>query len=346
MILNGYAVLMGFVGLLRLLLGLLVLALGLLAWHGRAGTVSPSADQRDALEDRGYLVFLLTLLLVGLDLVSWPLFYLLLDSYVPEWPGVMCIYGVMQVGRDSLGSAQHLPGLLELLQLTKPALVFAGGAWFVLYLLDRQTRTGPLLGRLFLVLLPLGLLAVADAAAELTYLAIPKKEEFPSGGCCTAHFQDGVTARLARHGSEGGPWWLHAAYYGSNATLILALFACVHRTDRSPAPVGLAVLQLMGVVVLLVGGVFLFDVAAPTLLRLPHHHCPYDLIPQVPEAIVAVTLFLAGGFFLGWASVAWWAGNVPETAPLLGPFVGRLLRLSAWCHLASLVMFCVEMALA
>ena len=50
-------------------------------------------------------------------------------------------------------------------------------AWFVLYLLNRRTQTGLLLGRLLLVLAACGVLAVASAGVELTYLAIPKKEQ-------------------------------------------------------------------------------------------------------------------------------------------------------------------------
>src|SRR5207244_3006384 len=162
-----------------------------------------------------------------------------------QWPGVMCIYGVTRIGQDSVGPSRFLPGLLRLLQATKPALVFLGGAWFILYLLNQRTRSAPLLNRLFVLLLPLGFLAAADAAAVLS------------------------------------------------ASVLL-----------------------------------LVEVASPTLLHLPYHHCAYDLIPRVPESMVAVTLFLAGCFFLGWACVARWLGRCPETEPLLPTTVRSLLRLS------------------
>jgi hypothetical protein len=342
-ILNSHAVLLAFVGLLRLLLGLLVVGLAVLAWRGGARTATP--EGRDALEDRSYLVFLLALLLVGLNLASWPLLYLLLQSYVPEWPGVMCIYGVTKVGEGSLGASRHLPDLLRLLQLTKPALVFAGGAWFVVYLLNRRTRSAPLLPRLFLLLLPLGFLAVADAAAELAYVAIPKKEEFPSGGCCTALEEDtrylpqGLTGEAARP-------WLFAGFYGVNLALALALAAATRRAGSPPGPLGLALLGLGGLAALAVSGLFLVEVAAPTLLGLPIHRCPYDLIPQVPEAIVAVTLYLGGCFFLGWAGLAHWLGRSLETRGFLPGVVWGLLKLSLAAYLASLVMLSLELALA
>jgi hypothetical protein len=332
--------------LLRLLLGLLVLAVGASAWRRRGRLLR--AEDQSAREDRGYLAFLLALLLVGLNLVAWPLLYLLLQSYVPEWPGVMCIYGVTQIGTGTLGPSRFLPGLLRLLQVTKPALVFAGGAWFVLYLLNRRTRTGPLLNRLFIVLLPLGAFAAADAAAELAYLAIPKKEVFASGGCCVGDALETGPARLlpAILLGDAERSWLVAAYYGTNLAVILALLVSSRRPDTVPGPLGLAGLLLGGVAVLATSGLFLIEVAAPTLLHLPYHHCPYDLIPQVPEAVVAVTLFVAGCFFLGWAGVAQWCGRCRETERFLTATVRGLLQASLCGYLASLVMLALELALA
>src|SRR5258707_1155521 len=122
MILNSYAVLDFFTCLLRLSFGLAILGLGTAAWRKCGPALAP--EGRKALEDRCYLLFLLALVLLGLNLASWPLLYLLLQSYVPEWPGVMCIYGVTQIGTGSIGASRFLPGLIEVLQVSKPALVF------------------------------------------------------------------------------------------------------------------------------------------------------------------------------------------------------------------------------
>src|SRR6516165_11567935 len=73
MILNSYAILDAFVTLLRGLAGLLVVVLGLFAWWKGRGLLTP--ESRKALEDRGTLLFLLSFLLVTLNLVSWPLLY-------------------------------------------------------------------------------------------------------------------------------------------------------------------------------------------------------------------------------------------------------------------------------
>ena len=102
MIVNAYAVLTAFVSLLQFAMGLLVITSSL----GRRRVGTP-VD----VENRPYLLLLLSFLLLGLNLASWPLLYALLQSYVPSWPDVMCIYGVTRIGTGSVGSARHLqPG--------------------------------------------------------------------------------------------------------------------------------------------------------------------------------------------------------------------------------------------
>lgn len=350
MILNAYAVLDAFVSLLRMGLGLLVLWLGLSAWV-MWRRLAPASEQRKSLEDRCYLLFLLAGLLLWLNVLSWPIFYLLLQSYVPEWPGVMCIYGVTRIGSGSLGPARYLPGLVTALQVLKPALVFLSGAWFVLYLINRRTRTAPLTGRVLSLLLVAGLVAVADATAEGAYLVIPKKEEFPSSGCCTTSFDaaSGSSRFLppALLGEERIPQ-LFAAFYAVNGALVLGLLLGVRlcRRRRAVRLVWLGLLLVGAALSVVVNGVFLVEVAAPRLLHLPYHHCPYDLVPGAPESLAAVALFLAGNCCVGWACVAGWLGGSPESRAVLPRTVGRLLTVAFLCYLWFVVMMSVELALA
>src|SRR5262245_22918115 len=242
MILNTYAVLLVFVGVLQLILGLLVVRLAVPAWHASIRRTDP--DSRSAVQDRVYLLLLLALLLLAVNLVSWPLLYLLLQSYVPEWPGVMCIYGVTRVGEGSLGSAQYLPGLLVMLQFTKPALVFVGGAWFVLYKLNGRTSTGALLPRVLAIFIPLGMLTMVDAAAELAYVGIPKKEEFPPAGCCTASGDAGDRLHPRALVDDAVRPWLTAAHFGITAGLIAALAILSRRSQAVPGSLTLGFLTL------------------------------------------------------------------------------------------------------
>lgn len=344
MILNSYAVLDAFLSLLRLFFALFVLWLG-----GRvAGGPTETADRQDW-EHRSYLLYLVTILLVGLNVVSWPVFYLLLQSYVTEWPEVMCVYGVTRVGSDSVGASRFLPGLLRMVQATKPALVFLGGAWFVLYLVNRHTRTAPLTRRVVGVAVALGLLAAADAAAEAAYLALPKKEEMLSAGCCMGTFN--APGRISRFvpqalfGKRYRPWVL-AAYYAVNGAMVLSVAGCWQAWRSRPARTWPLLLLAPALASLVVNAVFLVEVAAPTLLHKPGHHCPYDLLPQAPASMAAVALFFTGFFAVGWAWVAGWLGDTPEAWPFVGALVARLFALALVGYLGSVVVISIEMALA
>jgi hypothetical protein len=375
MILNAYAVLDAFLALLRLGLAGLVIFLGFSAW--RQWRRASTSEARGAVEDRGYLLLLLGVVLLFVNLASWPLFYLLLDSYVPEWPGVMCIYGVTQIGKGSEGPSRFLPGLLKTLQLLKPILVFASGAWGMLYLANRRSPHAALTSRVLLVLVGVGVLAGVDALVEGAYLRIPKKEEFLSNGCCTASLDSEADRFLpSAVFGENSRTWLWTAYCVANVVMIAGLFAAVRQAPSSPtsnpsppAPlpeaergekatppprfgegVGgrgytLALLLIGALVALPVSTVFLIDVAAPTLLRLPHHHCPYDLLPRAPESVLAIVSFVVGTFAVGWACVTAWFADCPETRPFLGEQVRKLLVFGLFGYLGSAVMLVVEMAL-
>jgi hypothetical protein len=139
---------------------------------------------------------------------------------------------------------------------------------------------------------------------------------------------------------------LYGAYYAVNLGLALALTfgkrICRDRIPRwLPAP-----LLLGAIFALAVNAVFLVEVAAPRLLHLPDHHCPYDLVPQAPESLMAIALFVGGTFAVGWACVAGWLGRAPETESFVRPLVVRLLHLGLLGYLGSLAMMTVELALA
>ena len=136
MIFNPYAIIDAMVSFLRVGFGLWVGWLGVVVWV-KWGRHASDPEEKKGLEDRSYLLFLLAGLLLLLNFLSWPVFYLLLQSYVTEWPDVMCIYGVTRIGVGSMSISRFLPLLLAFLQVTKPLVVFLSGAWFTL--LPRQS---------------------------------------------------------------------------------------------------------------------------------------------------------------------------------------------------------------
>lgn len=346
MILNAYAVLDAFVSLLRLGLGLVLIGLVVATWRmWQRGAVTGEA--RNTFEDRTYLLYMLGGLLVGLNVISWPIFYLLLQSYVPHWPGVMCIYGVTQIGQGSIGPSRFLPTLTATLETTKPLLVFLSGGWFVLYLINKQTRTAPLSARVLAVLLLGAGVGVADAAVELAYLVIPKTEEFLSVGCCVEAFVlEQRAARFLPSGQVPQDYvaWLHLAYYLVTGVMIVGL-TWQRRTGAMSVSAGIA-LVAGALATLLTNAVFLVEVAAPRLLHMPHHHCAYDLVSQAPHGLIPVILFVGASCCVGWACLAAWLGRHPEADAAVHRSWARLLDLASVGYLASVIVLTLQIAVA
>jgi hypothetical protein len=90
----------------------------------------------------------------------------------------------------------------------------------------------------------------------------------------------------------------------------------------------------------------LIEIAAPALRHAPNHHCPYDLLPDVPESIVAFSFFVLGCFAVGWAWLAGWLGRSSETRPFLGDTIGTLLHLGLLGYVSTVAMLSIELYLA
>jgi hypothetical protein len=227
--------------------------------------------------------------------------------------------------------------------------VFVSGAWLVLHLVDRQTQTAPLAGRLVLLLALLGLLATADAATEGAYLVIPKKEETLSVGCCSEALEDQEQAdrlqprALLREEDRPKLW---GAYYGINGLMALALAGYIGFGKRWRRGPWLVPLLAGAVLSLAINAVFLLEVAAPAILHLPYHHCAYDLLPRRPVSLVPVVMFVVGCFAVGWACLTAWLGADPEAAPFLPSVVRPLLVLALVGYVGSLLMMSEELVLA
>lgn len=348
MILNAYAVLSGFVVVLRGIAAVLVIGLACCVLRSRR-RVEFSPTERTESENRFYLLSLLSTWLLGLSLISWPLLYLLLQSYVPHWPGVMCIYGVTQIGAGSRGSSRFLPGLIVALQFLKPAAVFVSGVWWLLYRIQRQTQTEPLMGRILLVQLGFGVLALTDTLLEGVYLVIPKREEFLFTGCCTSDISyqsDRSISWLASLSDGLGPKWLSFTFYVVNFGLVFALWCFRIRSRQFEKSPGMNLLLLGAVLVAPLTAAYLAEIAAPAVLRLPYHHCLYDLIPRAIDMVLGIVLYVMGAGCVGWACAVRWLAVRPETKDLARSDQDWLLSVGLNCYVAALVMFFLEVSLA
>ncbi len=339
MIVNAFSVVAAFAALLRAALGLFVLVAGT-----RAIRESSRARETGSLEERFYLLVSLCVTLVGLGVVSWPLLYLVLQSYVPgsggpQWPGVMCIQGVTRIGTGSVGATSYLPHLVGILAVTKPLLVFVSGVWLVLHLRNRRDRALALTPVLVALTL-CGLLAVADSAFETAYLFIPKQEKSLAAGCCGGDMGAEASQRASLPPAEPGPTRaLSVAFLALGSGLVLALSAAIRRGGGA-----WLWLSLAGAILSLpLGLAFLGDVAAPRFLHTPYHQCIYCLAKWMPETLLGIGLYVLGAFGVGWAFVAFGLGKGRGAGDGISL---RLLRIARFGYLGSLLMTGVMMVSA
>lgn len=311
MITSGYSALAGFIGVLQFVAG--VVAMGVGARNLPRGSRDDADAATDRLESATYLAALLAYLLLGLSLASWLVLYLMLDSFVPQWPGAMCIYGVTLIGERSRGIYGWLPTLVTLSQWMKPALIFTIGAALVVYRFYRRQGTRLLLPRVAALLLASAVVASLDAAIELAYVAIPKYEDLPNSGCCSV---SAVGSDRQMPISPQRQQGLTLAYYLSQIVMIGIVLCRAMQTAPLAAVGRLPILRstalmLAAVATLWVSLRFFVDVAAPALLHLPYHRCLYDLVRNVPESGIAIGLLLWGTFCVGWTSILTWLGRGP-----------------------------------
>ena len=332
MIVNVFSITMLFIAVLSAGLGIfcgIASFLLFLKW-GR----SLSTEERTAAEDRAYLVLLVACVVLGIRVLSWPMFYAALHSFVPEVPGAMCIYGVTQVW----------PGFTRFMQIIKPTVFFLIGAWLLVYLLDRATQTYPLMRRKFLLLTLVSLVLLVDAGADLRYFTGMKPAPV---FCCTTVYDlpDRPTDQIPR-GVLGAEYerFMVPAFYGGNL-LLIALTVLVLGTRALNVPGAKRKLLLGGIFVLdlLNLPVFLwmlFERISPALMGLPYHHCPYCLMETVLDAPLILTLFIVGSFGLGWAFFLDVLGSTGETREILprylrGVYVLSLVGLSGFLLMVS-----------
>ncbi len=300
MILNAYALLTLFVALVELALA------GAVAVLAVRSLLRRRADPHGVDERLPLLGHLASVLLLVATL-GWPLLYLLLDSYVPSWRGVVCIQGVTRIGEGSVGASRHLPALVAILEVTKPALLLAVGGWAVVRGATRAATAAPRLGRELVALLACAALALVDAMAAGAYVLIPKREQFLEGACCAVPTTRG--ARLV----GGELTTLTTSAYDARAltiawgAAILAVLLASTRALRRPrwtwAALGAAALSVA------VGLPFVREVAAPAFLRLPGHRCTYCLLSSSVAGVTYLALSAAGTLCLAWAAVARLAGR-------------------------------------
>jgi hypothetical protein len=345
-IVNPYSVVAAFVSFVEAALGAATLGIAIAAIRRRAAGHDPTADRRY------HLLILLSATLLGLAVAAWPLFYLVLASYVPRWPGVMCVQGVERVGTGAMGATGSLPTVLATLEFLRPAAVFVAGAWLVLHVANRRTRTAPLTGGVVVLLATAGAFSLACGAVEAAYLLIPKEANYLADGCCTIPSDwtnDGaaVGPLVARFGEDGARRAATALFFGVGAPIAgVVAWALLRKGDALERRTALAAAAFGGFGFLAAASAFATDAASPVLLRLPHHRCAWCLFASIPESLIGAALVFLGVFTCGWAALAAWSAPGEDGRAEMERQVRTLLRASLFGYLGALLLAAVELATA
>jgi hypothetical protein len=291
--LDAFSVVVAFLAVIEVALGVTAAVLGARQLR-RPPATSGETDLRRP------LIALVAATLVVVTVVSAPLFYLLLASWVPRWSGVMCVEGVRRIGLGAAGAVGMLPRLVGALDVAKPLVVFTAGAWMVL---RRATGTSAA-RRAAVAAIALGCIAAFDGAAEAAYVVIPKQEVEADAGCCTttthaAARDAGLTpdGRAPSDGSRGTT----AMFLATAAALGAASLAARRADGVFGAPAVGAVLCVAAAATIPLATSYLADVVAPAVLHLPYHRCVWCAFAAAPETIVGAAVYLAGVFCVGWA---------------------------------------------
>lgn len=340
MIINIFTLIMLFVGLLSLSLGgfLLYATVRVLS---RFEAIVP-LEAKSKFEQKGYLIFLLACVVLAVRMLAWPWFYLMLQSFVSEVPGAMCMFGVTQI----------LPSTVTFLQIIKPISFFMMGGWLLCYYVDKSTPTAPLARKNLIFLLIVCSVLLSDSIADIYYVICMKP--LMSVSCCATFFDVPLRpsamvpqAIFGRHFQK----ILFIGYYLTNTALITLLFISLSKKWSSLASLPRKIIMYsqaaIGIVNIPVVIYAYIENIAPRLMQLPYHHCIYCFMGNglVPDAPIMLGLFIIGTFAIGWMGMLRLLCMVSETHIVTERLLVKVNSLSVFCLLASLVMVTIHLML-
>ncbi len=321
MIINVFSILSLFLAGVGSALAAVAATIG--AWGWLALGRRPDPARQQVIEERCHLLALVIGVLGLVRLLAWPHFYWLLKSYVAELSifGVMCVYGVTRI---------H-PHLVLMLQATKPLVLLSVGLWWLLGLVDRRTRSAPLLGARMWSAVPLAGLAVLECSAEALYVIREKVGHRIT--CCTQFLDTQAAWGVGVPGlppgfRTGSPLVTLAAYFACNALVAgisLHLGRRVSPSDHKRGFLWLAGAAVCGLANMAVTQWAWSGALAPRVLGLPYHHCVYEILTDTPGLGFAAVMALAGNACLLWPLVLeHYRASAPEAIAGLQSWVYKL----------------------
>jgi len=266
MLLNPFSIMMLLVASISTILVLYGSVLSLKVWGDGTRCVT-APGQHNGIQNRIHFVLLIASTVLVLRLLSYPLFYATLQSFVKDVEGAMCIYGVTRVS----------PKFFTFLEITKPFVFFFIGQWLILHYLTRQNRTQSIISRKLIFLLGVNLLVLLDSVGDLVlFLSI---DFLIPVTCCTINTDapDRVSAILSRYllGHQYEQSLLPAYYLGN--LFVLGLVGYFFRRKRLEEKETRRRRSLGLVFFLSLVNLFLSSLAVPPLPLLPSPICARQL---------------------------------------------------------------------
>jgi len=268
------------------------------------------ARGRSAWDAHGPLLGLLLAVLAALQLVGVPLFYLVLQGYVPGLAdrGVMCAYGVTRIQ----------PELVRMTQVLGPLALYAAALWlaFASAAGEREAQGGAARPLHLALALCAGALGLAQSAAALAYFVAPKGVTEVT--CCGAVTGAAAAAlRLdpgTRDSNFGAPW----VFWSAQLLLALALGL----RGRAGTVWGVRGVRLgkfsdLALAALACGMAWISyafwrDQLAPAVLGLPYHRCVYELLTETRGLGFAALCQAMALALATWPLLLRWAGDAGE----------------------------------
>lgn len=237
----------------------------------------PKGEARDDFDRHHHLV--VTLMRVGALTLLFvvPLWFWALDSLVPAIEGGMCLASVHNIGPSSAWIATGLKAAV-------PALLVY---WLVVDREGRRRDDEALLPHTLMLLLPLGFVALASAALDLSFLFALDLRPSP---CCMTLFDGPGLAT----GGDGIPDWGWTWLFGGAVAALGLLVLGQRRQAMHTIGRRLAILVSLVVVIALV--LALHTRFGSAIMNSPHH-CIFCVWQRVP-AVFAATMLLGFG--------SWW----------------------------------------
>lgn len=338
MIVNIYTLIMLFVAFVSLFLGgflLYATITDLLSFK----TIVP-LEAKSRFEQKGYLVFLIACVAMTIRMLAWPWFYIMLQSFVPEIPGAMCMFGVTQI----------LPSTVIFLQIIKPFAFFIMGGWLLCYYVDKSTPTTPLARKNLCFLLIVCGLLLADSIADISYVL--RMKPLMSVSCCATFFDVPLRpSAMIPQAILGNNFQiiLFILYYVINTILIALLFTTLRKKWQSWLSLSensifysQAAIAIINIPVVIFS---FFEIIAPSLMQLPYHHCIYCFMGNgtVPDAPIILGLFIIGTFAVGWMGILRFLCKHGEVQPIKERLLVKINTIAAFCLLASLGMVTIHL---